>query len=158
MLDRILPERIDNHYRGHRLALWLFYPITLMTVGRSLVHIFRSDGGAQSIATIPLDSFVSGGADTVISVFALWGLSQLLIGLLFVLVLVRYRAMIPLMYVLILAEYLGRIAIGLTKPIVTVGTPPGGPGGLVLIVLAMLGLILSLRGEANWAQQESEPA
>ncbi|MBW2386243.1 MAG: hypothetical protein JRG92_21660 [Deltaproteobacteria bacterium] len=158
MLDRILPERIDNHYRGHRLALWLFYPITLMTVGRSLVHIFRSDGGAQSIATIPLDSFVSGGADTVISVFALWGLSQLLIGLLFVLVLVRYRAMLPLMYVLILAEYLGRIGIGLTKPIVTVGTPPGGPGGLVLIVLAMLGLILSLRGEADLAQQESEPA
>jgi len=151
MLDRILP-------RGHRLALWLFYPITLMTVGRSLVHIFRSDGGAQSIATIPLDSFVSGGADTVISVFALWGLSQLLIGLLFVLVLIRYRAMLPLMYVLILAEYLGRIGIGLTKPIVTVGTPPGGPGGLVLIVLAMLGLILSLRGEADLAQQESEPA
>ena len=96
MLDRILPERIDNHYRGHRFALWVFYPITLMTVGRSLIHIFRSDGGAQSIATIPLDTFVSGGAETVISVFALWGLSQLLIGLLFVLVSFRYRAMIPL--------------------------------------------------------------
>ena len=149
MLDRILPKRIDNDYRGHRFALWAFYPITLMTVGRSLIHIFRSDGGAQSIATIPLDTFVAGGAETVISVFALWGLSQLLIGLLFVLVSFRYRAMIPLMYVLILAEYLGRIAIGLTKPIVTVGTPPGGPGNLVMIALGVIGLVLSLRGEGD---------
>jgi len=156
--SRILPERIDNVYRGHRLALWLFYPITLVTVGRSLIHIFRSDGGAQSIATIPLDTFVSGGAQTVITVFALWGLSQLLLGLLFVLVLVRYRAMLPLMYVLILAEYVGRIGIGLMKPIVTVETPPGGPGSLVMIVLGAIGLVLSLRGGADSAQQESQPA
>ena len=57
--------------------------------------------------------------------------------------------MIPLMYVLILAEYLGRIAIGLTKPIVTVGTPPGGPGNLVMIALGVMGLVLSLRGEGD---------
>jgi hypothetical protein len=29
VLNRILPERIDNRYRGHRLALWLFVPIIL---------------------------------------------------------------------------------------------------------------------------------
>lgn len=158
MLDRILPERIDNHYRGHRIALWAFYPITLMTLGRSLIHIFRHDGGAQSIATIPLDTFVSGGAETVISVFAFWGLSQLLIGTLFVLVLLRYRAMIPLMYVLILAEYVGRIGIGLAKPIVTVETPPGGPGSLVLIVVGIIGLVLSLRRKEDSPLPESEPA
>lgn len=156
MLARMFPENIDNNYLGHNLALWAFYPITLMTVGRSLVHIFRSDGGAQSIATIPLNTFVSGGAETVISVFALWGLSQLLIGLLFVIVLFRYRAMIPLMYVLILVEYLGRIGIGLMKPIVTVGTPPGATGSFVLIALGVMGLILSLRGEVDLPDQESE--
>jgi hypothetical protein len=156
MLDRIFPESINNNYLGHNLALWAFYPITIMTVGRSLVHIFRSDGGAQSIATIPLNTFVSGGAETVISVFAFWGLSQLLIGLLFVIVLFRYRAMIPLMYVLILVEYLGRIGIGLTKPIITVGTPPGGPGSFVLIAIGVMGLILSLRGEVDLPDQESE--
>jgi len=158
MLDRILPERIDDHYRGHKFALWAFYPITLMTVVRSLIHIFRSDGGAQSIATIPLDTFGPGGGETVISVFALWGLSQLLIGLLFALVLFRYRAMIPLMYALVLAEYLGRIAIGTVKPIVTVGTPPGGPGSLVMIALGVIGLVLSLRRENDSLQPETEAA
>ena len=145
MLERILPARFDNHYRGHRLALWLFYLITAMTVGRSLIHMFRSDGGAQSIATIPLDSFGPGGAATVISIFALWGLSQLLIGLLFALVAFRYRAMIPLMYVLILVEYAGRLGVGLAKPVVTIGTPPGAPGSFVMIALGAIGLVLSLR-------------
>jgi hypothetical protein len=144
MLERLLPRVVDNQYRGHVVALWLFYPITLMTLARSAIHVFRSDGGAQSIATIPLDTFVSGGAQTVVSIFALWGLSQLLIGLIYVLVLVRYRTLIPLMYVLIVAEYVGRFAIGLMKPIVTVETPPGAPGTLLLMALGVIGLVLSL--------------
>ncbi len=61
-----------------------------------------------------------------------------------------WQALIRLIYVLILAEYLGRIGIGLTKPIVAVETPPGAPGSLVLIV-PVLGLALSLRGEASQA-------
>ena len=93
----------------------------------------------------------------MISVFAFWGLSQLLIGTLFVLVLLRYRAMIPLMYLLILAEYVGRIGIGLAKPIVTVETPPGGPGSLVLIVVGIIGLVLSLRRKEDSPLPESEP-
>jgi hypothetical protein len=44
------------------------------------------------------------------------------------------------------------------KPIVTVETPPGGPGSLVMIVLGVIGLVLSLRGEVDSAQQESQPA
>jgi hypothetical protein len=37
MLNRIFPEHIDNHYRGHKFALWLFYPITFMNVAIALV-------------------------------------------------------------------------------------------------------------------------
>jgi hypothetical protein len=48
--------------------------------------------------------------------------------------------------------------IGLMKPVVTVETPPGGPGSLVMIVLGVIGLVLSLRGEVDSAQQESQPA
>ena len=104
MLDRLLPRRVDR-YDGHRLALWLFVPITLVTLVRSAIHVFEHDGGAQSIATIPLDTMTSGGAEAVILVFALWGLSQLLLGLVFVVVLWRYRGLVPLMYLLLLLEY-----------------------------------------------------
>ena len=146
MFERLFPKIIDNHFSGHRFALWLFYPITLITVVRSLIHIFRSDGGAQSIATIPLDSFTAAGSTSLIAIFAQWGLSQLLMGGLFALVLFRYRSMIPLMYLLILIEYAGRIGIGAMKPIVTIGTPPGRPGSTVMVGIAIICLFLSMRG------------
>ena len=145
MLDRLLPSPVDNRVRGHKLALWLFYPITLVSLVRSCIHIFRSDGGAQSIATIPLDTFPPDAAVTLIGLFAQWGLSQLLMAGLFAVVLFRYRALLSLMYLLLLAENLGRVCIGAMKPIVTVETPRGGPASLIFIVVAALGLILSLR-------------
>ena len=96
-----------------RVALWLFCAVTTVTVGRSLAHILLPDGGAQSIATVPLDQFSAEGAAAVITSFALWGLSQLLLSVVMVLVAVRYRGLIPAMYLLILMEYLGRVGIGL---------------------------------------------
>ena len=145
MLERLLPSKVDNDYRGHALALWLFVPITIVTLGRSLAHIFLGDGGAQSIATIPLDSFSPGGSDAVITMFAMWGLSQLLIGVLYVLVLVRYRTLLPLMYLSLAFEYLGRMAIGTWKPLTTLQTPPGASANIVFSVVGIAMLILSLR-------------
>jgi len=145
VLQGLFPHQVNNDYRGHPLALWLFYPITLITLGRSLVHVFRADGGAQSIATIPLDSYPVEAAAAVVTIFALWGLSQLLIGLLYVLVLWRYRALLPLMYLSLIVEYLGRMAISNWKPIVTLETPPAVPGGYLIIVVSLVMLVLSLR-------------
>lgn len=142
---RLLPDNFDNQQRGHPFALWLFYLATIVTVGRSLAHIFLADGGAQSIATIPLDQFTPGVAASVVSMFAFWGLSQLLLAVIMVLVALRYRSMIPLMYLLILLEYGGRIAIGMIKPLALSGTPPGAIGNLVFILIAMVGLVLSMQ-------------
>lgn len=145
MIDRLFPPRIDNNYRGHQIALWLFVPITLITLGRSLVHIFFSDGGAQSIATIPLDTYPPAAADAVIRSFALWGLSQLLLGLLYLGVLWRWRTLLPLMYLLLIVEYVGRFAIGVTNPVVSLETPPGATANFVFTGLGLVMLVLSLR-------------
>jgi len=144
MPSRLLPERPDR-YEGHPIVLWLFIPITLVTIGRSLVHVFKHDGGAQSIATIPLDAMTQGGAAAVITVFALWGLSQLLIGVFYLIVLVRYRGLIPLMLLGILVEYAGRYLIGELKPLATAETPPGVVGNYVMMAAGLVLLGLSLR-------------
>ena len=77
LIDRLFPAAFDNVYRGHPIALWVFYALTALTLWRSQHHVFAADGGAQSIATIPLDSYTQAGASTVITIFALWGLAQL---------------------------------------------------------------------------------
>lgn len=147
MLHRIFPARIDNHYRGHVLALWLFVPITLMKLAISLTHILHADGGAQSISTMPLDTYPAGAAQNVVALMARLGLEQLLLGLIFVVVLVRYRAMVPLMYVLILVHYIGHTAIASMKPLALAGTSGAGTPALVITALGVGGLILSLSGK-----------
>lgn len=146
MLQRLLPKTIDNHTPGHPLALWALVPITVLTLGRSLVHMFGTDGGAQSIATIPLDSYPEAAATAVVVIFALWGLQQLLVGFVYVVVLLRYRALLPSMYLLLLLEYIGRLGLGLWKgPIETISRPPGSVFTLIMIVVAAAMLLLSLR-------------
>ncbi len=54
MLESILPRSLDEGYRGHPVARVVLVILFGITLARSLVHIFFSDGGAQSIATIPL--------------------------------------------------------------------------------------------------------
>jgi hypothetical protein len=46
--------------------------MTVLTVGRSLAHIFLPDGGAQSIATIPLETISSEASAVLIGMFAQW--------------------------------------------------------------------------------------
>ena len=113
MFNKLFPITISNQYSGYPIARWVFLGMTVMTIGRSLAHILLPDGGAQSIATIPLDGFTPGGAEVIVGMFAQWGLTQLMFGLLYVLVLWRYQSFIPLMWLFILFEWTGRLLLGL---------------------------------------------
>lgn len=149
MFENLLPTTVTNDYRGTAIAKWVFVAITVITVARSLAHIFLPDGGAQSIATIPLDTYAPGAATVIIGMFAQWGLTQLMFGLLYVLVLWRYQALIPLMWLFILFEWTGRLLLGFVKPFETVGTAPGAVGNLIIPLLALIMLALSLRAKEN---------
>ena len=149
MLSRILPVAIDNTYRGHPLAFWLFMTVVIFKTGIALGAIFNGRRAAQSADGIPLDSFGAPGAQAVVALFAIWGLSQLVFSVFGVLALTRYRAMIPLMFVLLLLEHLARKWILLVKPIARTGTPPGLYINLALLAAMIVGLVLSLRSRAD---------
>ena len=144
-MNQVLPQRLDNTYRGHPAALWLFVAVLVVKTGIALGTIFNGRAAAQSADGIPLDSFGANGAAAFVTLFALWGLAQLVIGGLGVLALVRYRAMIPLMFVLFLFEHAARRVILLVKPIAGPGIPPGLYINLVLLLVMIVGLALSLR-------------
>lgn len=141
----LLPGTIDNRYGGSRIAKYVFLLLTLASAIRSLIHMFSPDGGAQSIATIPLDTYTQAAAASVILIFSLWGLSQLLMSIVYAIVYMKYQSLIPAMYVLLVVEYSLRIVIGAMKPIVTVGTAPGGVGNFVMVPLCVIMLVLSLQ-------------
>ncbi len=144
MINRILPRIVDNNYRGHKIALWFYYLITAVTIVRSLIHMLKDDGGAQSIATIPLDRYTDAGAATVILIFSYWGLSQLMFGIIQFIVSLKYKSLIPLMYLLLILEWTGRLLIGIWKPIETSGQAPGGIGNMVLPFVCLVMFFLSV--------------
>jgi hypothetical protein len=154
MLDQLLPQRIDNTYRGHKLALWLFALLVLMKVAMSLSSIFNGYSVASSADGLPLDTYPSAAARTIVALFAIFGLAHFMICLLCILVLVRYRGMIPFMFALLLLEHLSRKLILQFLPIVRTGTPPGFYVNLVLLALMIVGLALSLRSQGNLQVQE----
>lgn len=141
---KLLPAVVDNQFRGIKISQYAFLLITLATIVRSLIHVFAPDGGAQSIATIPLASYSAQAAATVILMFSLWGLSQLLMGFVYLGVYLKYKSLIPMMYVLLTVEYAMRIVIGQMKPIVTSGTAPGRVGSWIMVPVCVVLLALSL--------------
>src|ERR1039458_7067137 len=122
-LNRIFPQRIDNTYRGHPLAVWFFIPVVVLKTGIALATIFNGRGAAQSADGIPLDSFGASGAEAVVALFAIWGLAQLVFSVVGVLAVTCYRAMIPFLFVLFLLEHLARRWVLLVKPIARARKP-----------------------------------
>jgi hypothetical protein len=145
MFDQLLPRRVDNAYRGHKLALWLFGLLVFMKTSIGIGTIVNGRNAATSADGIPLDSFGPAGAQAFVSIFAAWGLAQVTIGMLCILVLVRYRALVPFMFALLLLEHLGRKLIFVVMPIARTGDAPGYFINLALVGLMVVGLVLSLR-------------
>ncbi len=154
LTDRLLPQRVDNTYRGYKLALWLFGTVVLMKLAMSLNSIFNGYVVASSADGIPLHTFPSAAAQTVVALFAIWGLANLMMCLLCILVLVRYRSAVPLMLALLLLEHLSRRLILQFLPMVRTGTPPGFFINVILLALMIVGLALSLRSQGNLRVQE----
>jgi len=149
MLDRIFPRVIDNAYRGHALALWMFMLILLFKTAIALGTIFKGREAAQSADGIPLDTYGPDGAQTVLALFAIWGLSQLVFSGIGITALIRYRSMIPLLFLFFLIEHLARRLMFLVKPIVRTGSPPGLWINLGILALMIAGLVLSVRSRGD---------
>ncbi len=139
-VSRLLPADPQN-YRGPRLAVWLLGAFLVITVARSLVHLFAPDGGAGSIATIDLD--VEGGAN-IVAIFGQWGAIQLLLALTLITLVVRYRGLVPFAALVMGVEPLLRMLSGALKPIETLGTAPGAAlnevAGFAMLLVLWLAL------------------
>jgi hypothetical protein len=154
MLSPFLPRLLDNTYRGHKVALWLLALIILVKAAMGLNCILNGSVVARSADGIPLDTFTSAGAQAVVSLFAIWGLAQLMFSLLGLLVLVRYRAMTPFLFAFLLLEHLGRKLILQVMPIVKTGASPGTVVNRVLLATMVIGLALSLWHHENPQAQQ----
>ena len=144
MLNPLLPRTADNDYHGSKIALVVFGLLLLLKTGVSLGSIFNGYNAATSADGIPIDTYTPAGAQTVLSLFALLGLANLIVCLAAIVVLARYRSLVPFMFVLFLIYQMGRSLVLQFLPITRAGTPPGAMINLVILGVIVIGLALSL--------------
>lgn len=148
IFQRLFPECADNTYGGNKFALWLFGLVIAVKAAMGLNAIFNTYTVATRADGIPLASFPSGAVHTVLALFAIWGLGHFVLCLAGLLVLVRYRSLVPLMFIVLLLEQLARKLILLFIPLVRTGTPGGFYVNLVLLAIMATGLALAM-----WTRQ-----
>jgi hypothetical protein len=105
--------------RAVRIATALFL---MLVIVRSCIHLFSSDGGANSIAGI--DVTVAGG-DNIIAIFHQWGAIQLILAVLLSVLFIRYPGFTPLVLLTLAMDPIMRAIAGQMKPVTSEGTPPG---------------------------------
>ena len=148
MLTRLFPRQVDNDYQGWRLAIWLLVPLVLLKLLQGAnVAWGNSRHILETADRVPVGTFPSEAASHLVFLFASWGLGILVLGLLGIVVLLRYRGMIPLMYLLLLIEQLGRKALStihLDRPFLSFVASPANVINWGFLLVIVVGFFLSL--------------
>ena len=133
-MKKIIPDTIENRIPNNKFVYYFTWLLVAFNFFRSLEHIFNEDGGAESIAGIPLESYSSEAANNIISIFAQWGFSQLVLACILLLVVLKMREFIPLMLLIIALENILIGAVGLYKPLILGDAPPGAVSPIIGLV------------------------
>jgi len=147
-LKKVLPSDLLSFagYRVVRIAT-AFY--LLVIIARSSIHLFASDGGANSIAGIDISV---AGVDNIVAIFHQWGATQLLLALFLSLLFIRYPGMTPLIVLTLALEPVMRLIAGQIKSVTADGPPPGeslnGPS-LVFLAVLFIASVLEKRTPKN---------
>jgi drug/metabolite transporter (DMT)-like permease len=152
MLDRLFPKQIDNNYRGYWLALGIFALLVFVRAGQSVKTLVDTRNTAMTTDGIPVDTYDPATAQIVLTMFALLGLNLLVLPILGVVALARYRAMIPLLFLMFLLLQISGRVLAFIHP---AATPPGSPpiGAIVnlgVFGMVIIGFFLSLQDRAKW--------
>lgn len=150
MFDQLLPRHVDDAYRGHKAAPWLLLVIASVKMAQSLVLLFAASYVVSAAEGIPLDEYRPDAAQAIVFAFAGWKIERLLIAILCLIVLDRYRAMIPLMFSIFIVQEFGRQLVARFFPMPTIAAPAVLVVNLVLLTLGVIGLPLSL-----WKRDEA---
>ena len=143
-MKKLIPETIENKIPSNKFVYYFTWLLVAFNFFRSLEHIFNDDGGAQSIAGIPLDFYIPEASNNIISIFAQWGFSQLVLACILLLVVLKIRELIPLILLIIALENIFRAGIGFYKSLIISADPPGALSPLIGLV-TLIFFFISIR-------------
>ncbi len=150
LINKILPETINNDFNGSKIALYGFYPILAMMIFRSITHFLSESAGLVNIANINILPLIDGiDPNNLVYLFAsLWGASQLILTLLIIVIFFKYKSLLPLLWIILVIDILFRYISGSIHPLTEEyysAVPPGRLSQVPLLVYGILMFFLSIR-------------
>jgi hypothetical protein len=106
--------------------------------------MFNAPSVAKAADGVPIDSFSAAGAAAFSFMFAAWGLGQLVLGLGCLVVMLRYRSLVPLAFLAMLVEQTGRMWLRVHWPVERNASAPGATINLVFTAVIVVGFALSI--------------
>ena len=157
MLNRIFPRQFDNDHRGHWLGIALFILVIALKAMQGVNSIIMTHQVMTTADGIPVDSYGPAAAAAAMSMFALLGMYLLVLPIIGLVALSRYRTMIPFLFVMLLLVQLASRILQIVNPIARISDPgvsyAGHPIGfwinLALLAITALGLFLSITNRAR---------
>jgi hypothetical protein len=143
MLTTLFPRVADNHYPGRRPGLWLF-AFMVLKIGMGVNVMFNAPSVARTADGVPVDSFGAAAGAAFLFIFAAWGLNQLVLGLITLVVLLRYRSLVPLTFLALLVEQIGRMWLRVHWPVERIASAPGTTINIVFTAMMVIGFVLSV--------------
>lgn len=148
IFDRLFPKQLDNAYRGHWLGIVLFLLSAGLKAGQGIATIVSTRDIVTTADGISFAGYSAAQTDTVLSLFAVLGMYLLVVPLMGVVALIRYRAMVPQLYAVLLLTQLGTRALHAFHPAFAAEAGAAAPMGfyvnLGILGLTVLGFALSL--------------
>ena len=139
-----------------RRTLNYMAPIVVIKAIVGLTSMFGGSLVAQGAHQVPMAAFSAEAMQLFLLLLARSALATLVLTLFCVLVLIRYRAMIPLTYVLLLLQHAGNVILLFKESVIT-GTSSATVVNVALLLLTAVGLVSSLHGRPD-PESTSRPA
>lgn len=152
----LLPSKLNNEYKGLKVAIYGLYPIFAIYIFRSLVHFLAESSGLVGIATIKEFPVINGlDPNILVYLFAsLWGATQVSLTIILLILFIKYKNLIPLIYLICLLDQCFRLISGFLHPLTEdyyINTPPGVISNLPFLIYIIIMFCLSLKkgGQQN---------
>jgi hypothetical protein len=157
MLNRIFPRQFDNDYRGHWLGIALFILVIALKAVQGVNSIMMTHQVMTTADGIPVDSYGPAAAAAAMSMFALLGMYLLVLPIIGLVALIRYRTMIPFLFVMLLLVQLSSRILQTVNPIERIAEPSMGYAGhpigfwinLAILTVTALGFFLSIMNRSK---------
>jgi len=148
LVQGIFPPVANNDYRGSPIAFYTMILLMLPMTFRSWVHWLWDDSGVNSIASIIVFPGDPDPNNIIYMFSSQFGAVPTVVLVLYIIVLLRYRSLIPLLYLLILLDVSFRevsVYLHPLDPVYYERRPPGTYGSLPSVIISLVMLHFSTR-------------